>query len=1375
MRRSRRRTIPSITAAAALVSALVVTAPAVATQRGAPPATDGVIVSTGPLTSIDTAEDLRCQVEYEGVPQFYGERSCSTTVASGGTTVGRDTAWSAESQRLDGSGTASDPFVLTTEVTGDGWGVIETDTYVSGAGDYDSEVQVTNLRDDQRAAVVSHAADCYLQGGDFGYGIGDVATGAVTCLKNPPASEDPGQVESFIPLTPGSEFAYGYFGGVYDEVDAGRALGNRMLTNGDVKTDNGMGISWSTSIAGGATETFRWRSHFLTGEDPSAVVSTSGTLSDTDGDGRAGPGDGIDWTVAVENTGTVELRGGTVSDAVAVDFTCPAVIAVGATADCTSEGPQALTQGDVDAGAVRAEFTFSATTPRGTTYTAGPSTGVVGDLAAPAGSTTTVVSGGAHSAGDVIRADVQVRNDGNVTLTGTTVAIDDVTAACAGDTLAPGATTGCTLDHVVTQAESDAGHADLHTTGTADTPSGGRVTLAPSDASVEIERTGSVSAMLRTAVRGGGERPGVGDRIGLMLEVHNSGNVSVHDIAASLPTERGAAVTCPAGPLAPGATIECDVDGDHEVTQADVDSGSVSFAALVTAVDAADTALQVEATATQETEAAGPALAAALEPTSAAGSHPSPGDEIGLVLHATNDGNVTLSDLAGSVTGPEGQALECSDAPLPPGASTDCTVSGYHVTQQDIDDGRIAFGADVTAEDPHGTSVSAHDEAVVVLDGRAGIAATVSAERDGQDAPRAGDAVRVAVTVRNDGDLSVHDLSATVGGDELTCPEHVLAPRAEVRCTAPGHEVTQAEIDRGSLGFEAEVSGKTGTGSAVAASDSTELVLARVPAVTATSAAVLDANDHEVPRAGDTVTLSLAVANTGNTTVDDVTGAVAERQGLEVTCPSDALAPGTTTSCVVSGYTLTQADVDAGGADFDLTATARGADGERVASAAPRTTVVIVRAPAITAQVTAALDDAHGRPATGDEATVDVLVRNTGNTSVRELAAAVAGRDGLTVSCPTGVLAPGEQAVCSPHAYALTQDDLDEGAVSFDVDVTAVGADGGQVEAQGRAGLTLSRQAAIDASLASHLAASEHDAPAAGDRIGSVLTVRNTGNVTVTGTSAVSDQPDSSPITCPTGRVAPGESVTCAVPEHVITQTEIDRGAVEIAVTTEATGADRSQVTDQDAARVGLSASSGLDVAARALVSTGDPAERPLRPGEVLHPGDEVRVRYTVTNTGNLEVSDLRAADGMPRVACRTGALEPGERTTCTVAGARVVTEAEARAGELVSEGRFTGRVVRGAEAPLETDRAVVATAEVERPDTSRAVAPRTVWVFSDVVRTVIAVESAPMAPAAPDALAFTGTELVAVAVPSAVLLLIAGLVLLATLRRRRADERHED
>lgn len=1363
--------------AAALVAGLltsdVITAPAhaLATSRAS-----GPIASSGPLTKITTSGTLRCQVEYNGVKQFYGAESCYTSVAAGGTVMGMGTAWTAGTQELSGVGSKSDPFVLTTTSRGGGWTVTKIDRYIAGKGDYDSVVQVTNTGSSDREAVVSHAADCYLQGGDSGYGKGDAEVGAPTCLKNPPSSADPGQVESFIPRTPGAEFAYGHYNAVYGEVKAGRPLGNRMLTSGESQVDNGMGISWTKTIDAGATETFGWQNHFLTGEDPQADVTANGSLIDTNRNGHPDAGEEVQFTLDIENSGTVTLHDGAVASRLGVRLEGADAVAVGETATFTSTEHYRLTQEDIDNGAIDDSMVFSARTPKDASFTAEPADAEVELPAAPLGSTSTSVSGDVPAAGSKVHVTSTLRNTGNVTLSDLAATVNGRDIALEQRSIAPGGAVDHTIEHEVTQEEFDAGRIDFRTEATGNAPAGNPITLTASTGGADFDRQGQISAELSTVADG---EPGVGDGIGLRLVVTNDGNASVRDVAVEL-DKQGLAAECAVPSLAPGASVECDVTGSYEVTQDDVDAGSVPFRAAVTATDTAGAAVSAQATATQDTVAQAPAVTTTLVPELRVDAKaPVAGDVVALTVRIANSGNVTLRDAAASIADRNGLGVVCPDAPVAPGAAIECTVPEYALTQDDVDTGEVVFDAAVTATGPKGQAVEGADSATVTVDRQHGVIATASAALDGgADAPNAGEHVELAVTARNSGNTTLRDFSAEVDGRDLevTCGEHRVAPGAEIACAIADHVLTQAEVDAGMVEFDVRVTANGPGGARAEASDSASVELARVPGIEMSATSVLVANEHEVPLAGDTATVEMTIRNTGNITVTGVRGHVADRDGLEVDCPTDELAPGEDVTCVVSEYTLTQADVDAGVVRFDVTAAATGSNRERVEAAAD-TTLSIVRAPSIEATATSALDDtAAAHTAVGDTATVRFTMTNTGNVTVRDLAGIVEARDGMTITCETDALAPGKTADCVASKYALTQGDIDAGTVEFAIAASATGSNGQTVTASATTTVDIERAPSAEATVTAHLSESEHEAPEAGDRVTVSVRTTNTGNVSLTDARAEVIELADLPVECAADGIAPGASIDCTVPEYVLTQSDIDHGRVSIAAVIDATGPAGDTVTDRDEVQVGLDAKSVLDVTAEPMVQDSDGGMVVLDQERALRPGDQVWVRYSVANTGNLVVNALQSMDEMPAMDVDQPILQPGERTTAMTAAAHTVTDAEAAEGTVVLIGQVKGQVTRadgatvqepGAASTGQTDTAnsITTTAAADVVDVDPAAAQvKPVWVFSTEVRTIVQAEPAPIE------LAFTGSEITRVVLPAGIVLLLAGLVLLLWVRRRRQD-----
>ena len=140
-------------------------------------------------------------------------------------------------------------------------------------------------------------------------------------------------------------------------------------------------------------------------------------------------------------------------------------------------------------------------------------------------------------------------------------------------------------------------------------------------------------------------------------------------------------------------------------------------------------------------------------------------------------------------------------------------------------------------------------------------------------------------------------------------------------CTAT-YTVTQADIDAGSIANTATATGTPPAGVTAPVSPPSSVT---VPATqTAALTVTKSATPTTVTAAGDVVTYTFRVTNTGNVTVTDPV--VTERSftgtgtAPVATCPPGALAPGASVDCTAT-YTVTQADIDAGSIANTATAT----------------------------------------------------------------------------------------------------------------------------------------------------------------------------------------------------------------------------------------------------------------------------------------------------------------------------------------------------------------------------------------------------------------------------------------------------------------------
>ena len=213
--------------------------------------------------------------------------------------------------------------------------------------------------------------------------------------------------------------------------------------------------------------------------------------------------------------------------------------------------------------------------------------------------------------------------------------------------------------------------------------------------------------------------------------------------------------------------------------------------------------------------------------------------------------------------------------------------------------------------------------------------------------PDAGDTITYTFTVTNTGNVTLNPvaLSDPKLGGALTCPATTLAGGASMTCTAVTYTLTVADVDAGAVNNTATVTGTPPTGPAVTGTDNTSPPIAGSPAISLDKTAVTIVDgDGNGPDAGDTITYTFLITNTGNVTLTAV--AVSDPLLGAITCPAGALAPGATRTCTPVTYTLTQADIDAGTRNNTATATGTPPTGPAVTGTDTTTTPITrTRAP----------------------------------------------------------------------------------------------------------------------------------------------------------------------------------------------------------------------------------------------------------------------------------------------------------------------------------------------------------------------------------------------------------------------------------------------
>lgn len=224
----------------------------------------------GPLVRIAISDTLNCSINYQGdrYNEFFNSRSahdpadCGTFLAVGSELFGPGemnsraatsmgtTTWTPVSQTKSGTGTQADPWVLTTVVRGGGFEITQTDTYSTGNEFYATTSSVKNISDAAQDFTLYHAADCYLQDNDYGFGEYDESTGTIICRAEDPENgqhTDRGRVEQFVPTTAGSNYYYSSYNEVWDKLKDRAPLPNK-LERADSNRDNGMALSWTRTL-----------------------------------------------------------------------------------------------------------------------------------------------------------------------------------------------------------------------------------------------------------------------------------------------------------------------------------------------------------------------------------------------------------------------------------------------------------------------------------------------------------------------------------------------------------------------------------------------------------------------------------------------------------------------------------------------------------------------------------------------------------------------------------------------------------------------------------------------------------------------------------------------------------------------------------------------------------------------------------------------------------------------------------------------------------------------------------------------------------------------------------------------------------------------
>ncbi|MBM7679641.1 DUF7507 domain-containing protein, partial [Gracilibacillus alcaliphilus] len=600
-------------------------------------------------------------------------------------------------------------------------------------------------------------------------------------------------------------------------------------------------------------------------------------------------GEDINYTFTATNTGNVTLKNVTIEDVLEGISDIRYVSINGESIDnpesitlepgdvLVAEASYRITQEDVDTGQVVNHATVTGDDPNDEPVTDDDRALVPHDPNADISLEKTSDLVEVTEAGQVIEYTFIVRNTGDVTLTD--IVVDDpmieADIELESTTLAPGETTKGTATYEVTEADLENGNITNVATVTGNPPN--PEDEPPTEEDENIVPVGSIDLLKTSNVDAITE---VGQEVTYTFEVTNTGEVTLNDVQVNDPM-LGGEITLDKTTLEPGETTEG--TAVYVVTEEDIVNEGITNTATATGNTPEDTPVEDE-----DTDNLGKA-SINLVKTSNVEEITEVGQEVTYTFEVTNTGDVTLENV--QVNDPMlGGEITLSETTLEPGENTTGTAV-YTVTQADLNNGGITNTATTTGETPEGITVDDEDDDEIPAVQTPDI--SLVKEADPEELV-VGQGITYTFTVTNTGNVTLNNVQITdpleglsdirylsINGESIaalnlskalitsltmeTQSLIVLEP-GDVLVAEATYTVTQADVDRGVLENTATVEGTSSHDEKVTDEDDVVIEHDPNPAISLEKTSDVE----EVTEAGQVVTYTFEVINTGDVTLTDI-------------------------------------------------------------------------------------------------------------------------------------------------------------------------------------------------------------------------------------------------------------------------------------------------------------------------------------------------------------------------------------------------------------------------------------------------------------------------------------------------------------------------
>ncbi len=769
-----------------------------------------------------------------------------------------------------------------------------------------------------------------------------------------------------------------------------------------------------------------------------------------------------------------------------------------------------------------------------------------------------------------------------------------------------------------------------------------------------------------------------GDRIGVYFTLTNTGNVPLTSIQVMQPGSE--AYGDRLALLAPNASDAASILFTHVLTEEDITSGQVEFTSGVTA-KARNTTL-VE----------------------------------------TLRGPLSLLDVDASEEIATASITPTVVPTLAPGATTLFTAT-YALTQNDIDAGQVLNSATASATNSMNAVITADDNATVPVPQ----APAIAVEKTGalalgpDNEASVGDLITYSFVMTNTGNTTLNDVRLVdpLPGITITFTEFDnFAPGDEQTFTGT-YAITQADIDAGRVENQATASGLPANGTTrvtdvsddpatTAPEDLTIVDLPAAPGIALVKNAptLSDNNANGMADIGDSLTWTFTVHNTGNIALSNVT--VTDRNPSITVTPSNptnvSLAAGATdTTTFTATYVLVEADLIAARVDnqADVIADVPGgtttgdashptdenADGPTTYAIPPNPAVAVLKPQPVVVDT-----NNNGFNDVGDVLNYTITVINTGNVVLNNVVVTDPQANNFTTTLPT--LLPGAlNALSVAASYTITSADLIAGQVENIAFAEAV-FNGTPVGDQSDTTDITQDNPTITAIIPNPAIALVKPQPDIIDVNGNGVTdendqllyrfvVTNTGNVSLNSIT-ITDALGTVVSTRTTPLEAGDVDSTNFTMTYTLVTADLTRGTVTNTADVVALSptnipardtSDNDSILQNDPTVTVLANLIAPEIALLKTATTND-----VNSNSIIDAGDTITYVFSVTNTGNVNLSNVQVTD--TKLAGEGVLLQPGNgfignlargATSAVLSATHIVTQADVDAGVYDNQASVTG------------------------------------------------------------------------------------------------------